>query len=117
MLAEELGRHRGLGGTAGYSRPAMKFAAEFVWPPAYALCAGMLSPSVWQTGSPPLHRSMDRPPQTGLVVRGRPNLADGLPNTAMPATKSGVLGGKGSVKPIPGIGTAAITSMTAAPCE
>src|SRR5436305_7194145 len=84
----------------GYVRPAMKFAAAFVGPPAYDLWAGTLSPSVWHTGSPPLHRSMDRPPHTGLEVSGRPSLADGLPNTARPATKSGALGGSGLLKPI-----------------
>ncbi len=55
--------------------------------------------------------------QLSLTVNGSPSLADGLPNTAIAATKSGALGGNGLVKPITGMGTAAMTSMTAAPCE
>src|SRR5258707_5740040 len=77
----------------------------------------MFWPSVWQIGSPPLHRSMDRPPHTGLIVNGRPSLAEGLPNTAMAATWSGTLGGSGLLNPTTGIGTALMTSITAAPCE
>ena len=60
---------------------------------------------------------MDLPPQTGLVVRGSPSLADGLPKATTAATKSGALGGSGLVNPMAGTGTAAMTSMTAAPCE
>ena len=57
------------------------------------------------------------PPHTGLTVSGRPSLADGLPNTAMAATWSGTLGGSGLLNPTTGIGTALMTSITAAPCE
>ncbi len=60
---------------------------------------------------------MALPPQTGLTVRGRPSLADGLPNTAIAATCSGTLGGSGLSKPMPGTGTALMTSITPAPCE
>src|SRR3954466_15702351 len=68
-------------------------------------------------GSLALHKSMALPPHTGLTVNGRPSLADGLPNTAMAATWSGTLGGSGLLKPTAGIGTALMTSITAAPCE
>src|SRR4029077_393440 len=75
----------------------------------------MFSPSVWQTASLALHKSMALPPHTGLTVSGRPNLADGLPNTAMAATWSGALGGSGLLNPTAGTGTALMTSITAAP--
>ena len=49
---------------------------------------------------------VDRPsdPTRGSIVSGRPSLADGLPKTAIAATKSGVLGGSGLLNPIAGIG-------------
>src|SRR5690349_4323659 len=69
------------------------------------------------TGSPKLHRSIERVPYTGLTVSGRPTLVVGLPNTARAAMCSGTLGGSGALNPTAGNGTAASTSTIDAPWE